>query len=94
MRVSIHNPSDEDYIQSALVFLSHVATCPQCYQIAKTGEAREAIASIFATLNALTPQELTPPDYSGAIEFCRYWLRINGYEALVDTEEETPTITH
>jgi len=86
LMVFVFNRDDEEFVQSAATFLAHIALCPDCQKIAKSGDGRQAVKSIFHSLALIGAHDLSCPDYAGAVDFCRKWLRSFGLTPEIDAE--------
>jgi hypothetical protein len=82
--VNLKCETDEDFVQNATIFLSHIATCPSCHAVAESGEGLECVEAIFDTLSRMSGLQLAPPYYNDAVAFCRQWMLINGVEPKAD----------
>jgi hypothetical protein len=82
--VSLICETDEDFVQNATIFLSHIAVCPECRVTATKGEGLECIESIFGVLSKMAGITMVPPAYGEAVAFCRCWLAINRVEPKAD----------
>lgn len=93
MRVTCHIAINEDFVQGAASFLSHVAQCPECQGIALEPDGLRYIEYLFDNLNGLSDRKLRLHDYKGAVDLCRYMLMANGLVMQADLPEHGNTDT-